>query len=288
MDIFSTLKEIALRLDRSKFSKGLFWSFVNSNSISEFLTIRRFLDNPIFIGGCGRSGTTLMLSLISSQPGIVAIPDETYAFASIPEEVIDNVKSLEDGPRYVDQFLRFAKEADKAVQGKDKSTLSRKRVAEKTPSNTHFYNNIIKYFDGNVKIINMVRDGRDVVTSKHPSDPDNYYISPKRWINSVRAGLSVEEKESVITVRYEDLVKSTSSTMKKVCNHCSINFVRDKIKKYPSTSQFRYSKAWFGDVRPVSDNSVGRWKEESHAERVGKLMKEKHSKEILKKYEYIN
>jgi hypothetical protein len=37
-------------------------------------------QKPIIIGGCARSGTTLLLSVLSCHPNIYAIPDETYTF----------------------------------------------------------------------------------------------------------------------------------------------------------------------------------------------------------------
>ena len=36
--------------------------------------------SPLIIGGCGRSGTTLLLSVLSAHPKVLAIPHETEAF----------------------------------------------------------------------------------------------------------------------------------------------------------------------------------------------------------------
>ncbi len=40
----------------------------------------RLYKSPILIGGCGRSGTTLLTSILSSHPKIALIPHETGIF----------------------------------------------------------------------------------------------------------------------------------------------------------------------------------------------------------------
>ncbi|MCA9555784.1 MAG: sulfotransferase, partial [Myxococcales bacterium] len=42
----------------------------------------RFPEPPIIIGGCGRSGTTLVASILSCHPRIAVVGPETRAFAA--------------------------------------------------------------------------------------------------------------------------------------------------------------------------------------------------------------
>ena len=44
------------------------------------LRYRKLTRPPVIVGGCERSGTTLLLSILSSHPAIQAIPVETWAF----------------------------------------------------------------------------------------------------------------------------------------------------------------------------------------------------------------
>ncbi len=43
-----------------------------------------FPDPPVIIGGCGRSGTTLLLSILASHPAILGVPEELYLFYPYP------------------------------------------------------------------------------------------------------------------------------------------------------------------------------------------------------------
>jgi len=64
---------------------------------------------------------------------------------------------------------------------------------------------------GKVAIINLVRDPRDTLTSRHANhDSDAFYLEPWRWVESVRAGERLFSLlpgyDRKLTLRYEDLV----------------------------------------------------------------------------------
>lgn len=268
----SNIKEAILDVDRRSFSKGLIWSFLNTKGWTEFLRVRKLITSPIFIGGCGRSGTTLLLSLLSTQPDILAIPGETYAFSSAHE------KELKENKKYIDQIIKNILKQD--IRGKE-------RFVEKTPANVLSYDHIVGYFGGRCSIVNIVRDGRDVITSKHPFDSGSYHVSPERWTKDVKSGKKFETLDQVITIKYEDLVRSTVGTIEEVCSHCNITFDQKRIVGYPRTSQFAKSNAWHGKARPVSDKSVGRWKKDMHTDRVQSLYDYDEAIELLEFYDYV-
>jgi hypothetical protein len=213
---------------------------------------------------------------MSTQKEVVAIPGETYAFAPFPEA------AEEQGPlprkTYIDQILKRL-----AAHASSEHNL----FVEKTPSNTLSYTHIIDYFSGVCNIINIVRDGRDVITSMHPSAPNSYYISPERWLRDVRLGREAESYRQVLTVRYEDLVRQPTRTVRQICSHCDIPFDPLGIQEYPSTSQFSEDPAWFDKARAISDSSVNRWGKSEHKERIQELMSLDESVNLLKHYNYI-
>ena len=53
------------------------------------------------------------------------------------------------------------------------------------------YEEIIKLFDGKVKIINMIRDGRDVITSMHPNGKGRYWVTKDRWIEDNKSSFKI-------------------------------------------------------------------------------------------------
>ena len=55
--------------------------------------------------------------------------------------------------------------------------------------------------DKNIGIINVVRDGRDVLLS------DGNYVKPRRWIESIRQRNTFRDVID-LEVRYEDLIRN--------------------------------------------------------------------------------
>lgn len=80
------------------------------------------------------------------------------------------------------------------------------RWCEKSTKNILFAGRFLNYFGDRTRFINVVRDGRDVVTSKHLSDPDAYFVQPEEWVRDVAAGRRIEDDPRVITVRYEEFI----------------------------------------------------------------------------------
>jgi len=158
------------------------------------IDLARFSRPPVVIAGCGRSGTTVLLSMLSAHHSIYAIPDETGLLCPTGYEETPDL-SLQP-----DLFGLY-----RLLAGADLPP-SCTRWCEKTPRNILYLKPILEFFGADVRIIQIVRDGRDVVTSVHPSNNAAYHVTAGRWIGDVAAGLPYEKHESVLTVRYEDLV----------------------------------------------------------------------------------
>lgn len=114
---------------------------------------------------------------------------------------------------------------------------------EDLPGNVFKLSQLLKKFP-NCKIIHLVRDPRDVVLSQknrhqrrkmggnyvtkkeslrfwanyHP-----YFIS-RLWKNAVSSAIVYEKHPNVITIKFEELLLNTSTVLKKICEHCEINF----------------------------------------------------------------
>ena len=172
--------------------------------------LRQFTSSPILIGGCGRSGTTLLLSMLSAHPRIFCIAEETMAFCPTAyHETVDLNAPFEVENFYNSYFP-------------DNIPESCDRWCEKTPKNILYFDRIISHFGGNVKLINIVRDGRDVILSKHPTNKSTYWVDPDRWINEVKIGLNYENHPKVFTVRYEDLILDYENSMSSICEFLEI------------------------------------------------------------------
>ena len=90
----------------------------------------------------------------------------------------------------------------------------------------------------------------------HPDDPTRYWVSPKRWVEDVEAGLAFEHHSQVLTVRYEDLVTGFQETIRRVCEFLELG-ITYHLEEYPSHATVMMSNAWFGPARVPTPNSVG-------------------------------
>ena len=167
------------------------------------------MSPPVVIGGCARSGTTLLLELLAQIEGIYAFDNETHLLAADEPEVDALVAQVPTGA---------------------------KRWVEKTPRNVLYIEEILAAIP-DARIVIVVRDGRDVCTSLRV--PGWYWVTPRRWVRDVKAGLEWEHHPQVLTVRYERLVASTGSELDRL-----EDFVSTKIPRSIS----------------VHANAVGRWK----------------------------
>jgi hypothetical protein len=264
-------------------------------------------DEPIIIGGCARSGTTLMRVILDSHPHIYCGP-ESYLFVSNriktkkAREKLSNrfdvsikdintfVASSQSLSEFVETFFRHVAE-----------THGKKRWGEKTPTNVKRIDFIFRQFP-KAKFIHMIRDGRDNVCSlrHHPSRKIvNGKVIPldtnnpiekciERWVEDVSLGRRYLGDPRYFEVRYEDLVLDQRGTMESILeflgepwedtlmNYYKVKGSSRNIEKFPQNIEA---------TRPVYTKAIGRWRSDLTEEEI-KLFKEKAG-ELLKELEYV-
>jgi hypothetical protein len=242
----------------------------NRETVARFVRMSR---RPIIIGGCGRSGTSLLLSVLSCHPAVCAIPYETRALCPAGYS------------RFPD--IDFGIRWDRLFQGVLDAGLTHdmSRWCEKTPRNVRAFPHLLRRFGPEARFIHLVRDGRDVVLSRHPRDRSQYYVSPKRWVDDVRAGLAVQADPRVVLIRYEDLVQDVPGTMEHLCAALSLDFSPSTFD-YPSRAAVQRHPAWTGAAKPVSASSVGKWRASGNAGRVDKFLETPSAADLLMELGY--
>ena len=241
--------------------------------IGQYIEKKHFTKEPIFIVACPRSGTTLLLSIMSVIPNIFAIPHQTYAFDRWKEK---NGKSI---PYRIDRlyrqfiFRRIPKEAN--------------RWLEKTPGHIRSIDKILDYFDNKVKIIHIIRDGRAVVVSKHPTYIDKgYWVSPKRWVREVKKAWDMREHPCIHTVKYENIIYNYETEIKKICQFIDEPFT-EHLLDWTKYTQIKRSKHWGGKVQEIHTNAIEKWKQPQYAKRIEEFMNNKQAVKLLKALGYI-
>lgn len=231
-----------------------------------------FSHPPVYIGGCARSGTTILLSILSSHNSIFTCPKELGLYNKTSKD-----KNGNNVPTRMDRLYR--------VLLTNKITKSHKMWCEKSPNNIHHIDDINNYHNGQFKFIQIVRDGRDVVLSNHPTSPDKKWVSPNRWIEDVKVGLNHIDDPRVLTIKYESLINEFHETISKICEFLNIEVSSEVLNWYQNT-KVKKNKAYFGNVKPLSNKSIGKWKDPKNKQIVDKLLILPEAKELLSYHGY--
>lgn len=141
---------------------------------------RRVVDNPVFVVGCGHSGTTLMLRILGSHPDIHPVLQESRMFETGTHGCL---------------LWRFERDAWRA---------GARRLVEKTPKHVLHIGKIFA-LRPQARIVLMLRDGRDVAVSIRDR-LGSIAHGIRRWIDDNEASRAWWGDPRVKLVRYEDLV----------------------------------------------------------------------------------
>ncbi|MEQ8546790.1 MAG: sulfotransferase [Cyclobacteriaceae bacterium] len=241
------------------------------NYFGQRIAEKHFSQAPILIGGCGRSGTSLLLSILSAHSTVFAFPHEVDAHTSWIER---------DGtfvPERIDRLHRYLI--------KTKIPKNANRWCEKRPYNVRYIKQILSYYGTNCKIIHIVRDPRAVCTSYHPEKPDQYWVTIERWISDVSAGLLFENHPQVYTLKYEDLVLNTQLTLESLCRFLAIAYDH-KIKDWLHYASITTNRAWFDELGEIRTESLHKWKKPEHHLHIQDILNHKEVPSLMKRLGY--
>lgn len=238
------------------------------------LSARSSMD-AVFIGGCGRSGTTLFKEVMNRHTRCASGP-ETSLYG-LPFS-IDNIAvpwgiergHLEAMQHSSKNLIAFAD----TFAGEFLSQEGKARWIEKTPNTVRAVEKVLTWYP-NGKFIHVIRDGRDVVCSlrHHPRErvirgrivqmnPNNPVSkSAQRWVNDTMRGIAFRGHLRYMEVRYEDLVRDPEAGFRRVFEFIEEPFeprVLDPDAVAPKRPGQNLNNA--GASAPISARSVGRWK----------------------------
>lgn len=141
------------------------------------------------------------------------------------------------------------------------------------------------FTNGNFRFIQIVRDGRDVILSRHPTAPDRYWVEPERWIRDVGIGLKYVNDPRVLTVKYEDVIQDYENTLGKICDFLSIDFTPE-LREWHHHARVTQNRAFFGKVEKISASSVEKWRDPKYADRIAQLTSRQEAVDLLRRYNY--
>ncbi len=284
------------------------------------LTKNYDFNHPFFIIGSGRSGNTLLRSLLVAGDE-VTIPPESYVLprvyrrykmlsfldwdilssAIIAEfEAYKEFYTWEVNLFEAHQKVRNFKKNERslahilnAVYGtyNEKEGSNVKRWGDKTPINTIFIDKISKIFP-KAQYIQIIRDPRDVVCSYVKAGLyDNHLEALSFW---KQANLKAEvlkknlPASNFYQIKYEDLVTSPETELPKICTFLNIKYDSNMLSFWKNKDQLgdvKYNKHHSNIGNPINSSSIGKWKNVLPDETVSVIME--RARPLMKRYNYI-
>jgi hypothetical protein len=244
-------------------------------------------QDPIFVVGCRRSGTSLLRDLLRSHPRL-SFPLPSFFIPKLYRAYGDPCDGYE-ARRLASIVLRIdwvRKWGLKLIPSDFESCRSyrelvsrlfeawarnegKHRWGDKTPDYVADIPTILEIFPS-AKIIHIYRDGRDVALSwlRSGYGVHNIFMAAARWKECVNAGRTAGaavSANSYTEVRYETLLSHPESTLRDICVFLGESYCPEMLK--PNFLERQPYPLWVGAREPtwvsereiVSSNS-GKWK----------------------------
>lgn len=263
----------------------------------------------IFVVGNSRSGTTLMGSILGNNPEIFTFEelhffDQLWSSERQDEGISRNQAKFLVAKLFgiqASDFLTpqspelFYQDADKVLDQLEgeplkpsdvfsaflsfKARYNKKQIpCEQTPQNVFYIRDILDLYS-DCRIINMVRDPRDVLLSQKykwkirflgasniPYQEAfrawaNYHpvIISKLWTSSIQAAEQFKDHPQVINVRFEDLIQKPRNVIEEVCDFSGLTFNADMLNVSQAEGGVSSHKK-VSSSKGIDSSVVGKWR----------------------------
>lgn len=270
----------------------------------------------VFVTGNARSGTTMVARILGRHPLICSTKElcffENFSVPGEKERKLTPEGSLrlmcELCATAVDGFFqrfnprRFEKEARELIRRAEKELTSPEEVfaafvqgwaprhgkaitCDNTPGYTLYLKELLSLFP-NARVVNMVRDPRDVLCSQkyrwkicldrqrrrwketalrtwlnyHP------YTTARLWSNNVSRVKEHDSDPRVLTVQYEKLVVDPVNEVRRLCRFIGVDFLPDMLEIEYSNSSF--GRGGKNEQPGIDGRCRGRWRAELNSAEV--------------------
>lgn len=205
---------------------------------------------PVFIGGCARSGTTMLGSMLGAHSTCLVLPESQFILDLLRSPLAEPFDAEAVGARLVEHFrfktwgvdIRPPEGAEAVAIASYRELIEwfvarygalverpeRERWIEHSPWNTQFAPTLFDLFP-EARLIHLVRDGRAVAASimRVEWGPNEIHFAAPWWAHRLAFGLAAESHygpERARRVRYEDLVLDPEGTLRDLCEFLGLEF----------------------------------------------------------------
>ena len=271
------------------------------------------MNTPILIGGCGSTGSTLLAALLNRHSKIFCGPELSFFNKYLIYQNYDIFKKnfskwhkfgvLGNGFHMdavlfrelnyfhitlsdIEKWVEVSKNIQEFVQRLVTHCLKiekKELFVEKTPTNVYCFHQFLDNFPHG-KIIHVVRDGRDVYCSLL-NRKFSKFEAGSRWLYDTLSGLSARKSKSYLEIKYEDLVNTPETILKKICSFLCVEFETSMISHTNGEKKRLIHQSWKNiPTKKITNKSVGRYKYEiskSDLEYFYSLKLTNYAKELL-------
>jgi hypothetical protein len=113
----------------------------------------------------------------------------------------------------------------------------------------------------NLHVIYLLRDPRDIITSKHKIDPNRYWVGLSTWRVRSSIGKKLRNHPRFITIRYEDLVSAPDQIQDLLLEKLPFLTMKARFSKFHEVARpSSDSLAALQGLRPISPARIGNWR----------------------------
>jgi len=254
------------------------WRF---NASQRALTRRGWYDpqarssaEAIFIGGCSRSGTTLLREILDRHSRLAcgvetALLVPAFETRRIAERCELDRRELDALVRECSSVVEFAERFYATYVTKGAPL----RWVDKSPYNIRVAQQLLSWFP-NARFLHIVRDGRDVACSlrRHPRQRlvntrvvEVETLRPiaegaATWRAETSLGLALRAHPRAHELRYEDLVTAPQASVRTICSFVGIPFETTMLMPSDPTGPPARLLNNPRAAGPLYTTNVGRWR----------------------------
>ena len=256
------------------------------------MTPQELASRLFFIVGCGRSGTTLLKSMLAAHPGVY-LPPETFFFSSVRPRFPGAAQAaVDERLRYICSrwWMRDAgldrAELERQLEFADQSaerdspdwhamflaSLSALTpagewlaIGEKTPAHVLVAEELLDAFP-ECRVIQVVRDPRAVLSSyrKVKVGTNEAVAVAREWMAATEVHRRLREHPRATQVHYESMVTEPESVLRGLCEHLRIPF-DPEMMRFHERSDAGYAAEQTHHAatrRPVFQDRMQAWRKE--------------------------
>lgn len=242
----------------------------------------------VFVVGVGRSGTSLIQSILSSHSDVSSLKESGFVRRYIANRKLQKLgvderqDVLSSDPRVSEVFSQALVEVDPKMESVDVAVYRRvieakrredsaKFVVDKDPRLIELLPLVSAKFS-DAWVVHIVRDPRDVLVSKMKANwsksrwwPIHVFANRVQFNLGSRFGRELFQ-EKYVEVQYEKLIRSPNEELIRICKILGVEYQPEMLDRFPANSkdlmrpdEMQWKKE---TLQPVNGDNCGKWETE--------------------------